>query len=95
MSLLTRIEKFKAYLFILIDNCVNDGVGTKANEGGITLQFPSRFEDKYRINLDLYVFGPRRHYTYVGDSFEECFDQLQTDVALWWSQELRERKLGS
>ena len=94
MDIIARIEKFRVYLNSLIDNCVDSGVGTKSNEGGISLQFPSRFENKYRINLDLYVFGPSRHYTYVGDSFEECFDQMQTDVALWWSCELRERVIG-
>lgn len=70
-----------------VDGCCKSYEGTWE----MTISYPNYFEDEtatakpdfYRIALHCYVIGPARHYTWDGDSWDECLAKCELDVEMW------------
>ncbi len=84
-----RFINYRARLFELIALQVATDLGHKSYEGTLRIiqHYPNYFEgDKaptYELALDCYVLGPTRHYSWVGDSLDQCLDQAEAALIAW------------
>lgn len=85
-----RVQLLREKLFDAIDECLKLDGHCKWYEGRISLVFPHRFDDEYKIVLDCYLIGPSRGHQWLGLSFSECLDKAEKDIGVWIDEALSE-----
>lgn len=90
-----RFLALREELFAAIKASLADDGHCKSYEGHfrVTHSLKNYFEEqgdelqpgdwRWRIHLDCYLFGPRRHYTWVGDRFISVLTKAETDIRAW------------
>ena len=93
-----NLESFIAFVHDGVNRVMAlDGGGGKSYEGTVSISFPSVFEmqnatRQITLNLDCYVLGPARHYSWQASSLQECIDQATSDVDMWVREEFEEEE---
>lgn len=82
---LEKLNTLRQKTFIQIYECLKEDGHCKRYEGTFGITFPCYFddEDEWSITLDLYVFGPDRHYTWNGKTLREAIEKADSDVTMW------------
>lgn len=60
----------------------------KSYEGSFSISFPTFEEEqsnnqKYTLKLDLYVFGPAKHYSWTEKTLLEAIKKADKDISSW------------
>ncbi len=83
---MTNFLCLRTRVFELIDLAIEQDGHHKSYEGGMSIKWPNRFEDKkgfLEIHLDCYVLGTSRQYYWKGKTLQEAIDKMCVDVDKW------------
>lgn len=84
-----QLKNLRNKVFNQIEICLAEDSHCKNYEGQFSIVIPSYFEDqddcfdKWALNLDLYAFGPNRHYSWEGKDLSECIFKAEEDIDNW------------
>jgi len=87
-----KLKEFRELVFFGIRKALEVGLGHKSYEGTISVHFPSYFGGDYYIELDCYLLGPARHYSWRGKDLSEAIDKAAYNVNLWINDVDKEEK---
>lgn len=86
---LKQFVELREKLFDAIKRELEEDGHCKHYEGEflVSMRFPNYFDREgpitWVIHLDMYLLGPHRHYDWIGQTFDECFEKVKHDVMLW------------
>jgi hypothetical protein len=86
---LSQLASLRARVFEQIARVLAEDGHCKSYEGQFSVIIPHYFQqreqalDAWTITLDLYVFGPSRHYRWTGATFGEALRKCEADVTVW------------
>jgi hypothetical protein len=83
---LSRFDSLRRKVFIEIQKRLEEDGHCKHYEGTFGFVFPGYFDDEYAITLDLYVFGPNRHYCWSGKSLEDALNRAEKEITQWMEE---------
>lgn len=78
-----KIIELRNLLFAEIKRCLAEDGHCKHYEGRVSLQWPGYFDDDYVVELDCYLIGPSRHYSWRGVSHDDALAKALADVRVW------------
>lgn len=90
--------ELRKWFFEQLDKILKSDVGFhhKSYEGTfrISFDFPCIFEEEKEpevtIDLDCYVIGPNRHYTWYGETLSDSIALCRRDLEKWVNEALEE-----
>lgn len=84
--------ELRTFVFNKIKQSLDEDGGCKSYEGSMRIieQYPDYFEvgdgqmyPTYQIELDCYVYGPSRHYTWSGKTLLEAVQKADAEIKSW------------
>ena len=85
---IVKLQLLQKRVFKQIKKCLEGSSTYKSYEGQFSIVFPNYFKeeedtDRFILKLDLYIFGPCRHYSWDGNSLMEAIDKAEKDIDEW------------